>query len=63
MRNLRGRVGGFGVGKEKLKQDGTGRETNYKRLLILQNKLRVAGERGGWRGWLGYGHWVGYVLW
>ena len=39
-----------------MKQDGIGRETNHKRLLISQNKLRVAG-------WLGYGHWGGYVLW
>ena len=27
-------------------QDGIGRETNHKRLLISQNKLRVAGGRG-----------------
>ena len=26
-----------------MKQDGIGRETNHKRLLISQNKLRVAG--------------------
>ena len=30
-----------------MKQDGIGRETNHKRLLISQNKLRVArGEVG-----------------
>ena len=48
-----------------MKQDGIGRETNYKRLLISQNKLRVAGGGGGigGMGWLGYGHWGGYVLW
>ena len=26
-----------------MKEDGIGRETNHKRLLISQNKLRVAG--------------------
>ena len=34
-----------------MKQDGIGREANQKRLLISQNKLRVAGEgeeEGGW---------------
>ena len=31
-----------------MKQDGIGRETNHKRLLISQNKLRVAGA--GWGG-------------
>ena len=29
-----------------MKQDGIGRETNHEWLLILQNKLRVAGGRG-----------------
>ena len=29
-----------------MKQDGIGRETNHKRLLISQNKLRVAMGRG-----------------
>ena len=29
-----------------MKQDGIGRETNHKRLLFSQNKLRVAGGRG-----------------
>ena len=29
-----------------MKQDGIGRETNHKRLLISQNKLRVVGGRG-----------------
>ena len=29
-----------------MKQDGIGREANHKRLLISQNKLRVAGVRG-----------------
>ena len=28
-----------------MKQDGIGKETNRKRLLISQNKLRVAGGR------------------
>ena len=45
-----------------MKQDGIGRETNHKRLLISQNKLRIAGGRGVGIGWLGYGHWEGYVL-
>ena len=46
MRKLRGRVGVcWGIGKEKMKQDGIGRETNHKRLLISQNKLRFAGGR------------------
>ena len=33
-----------------MKQDGIGRETKHKRLLILQNRLRVAGDigEGGW---------------
>ena len=53
----------MGVGKEKMKQDGIGRETSHKRLLISQNKLRVGGGREVGRGWLGYGHWGGYVLW
>ena len=36
-----------------MKQDGIGRETNHKRLLISQNKLRVAGGRGeGEGGWV-----------
>ena len=35
-----------------MKQDGIGRETNHKRLLISQNKLRVAGGRAVGRGWL-----------
>ena len=30
-----------------MKEDGIRRETNHKRLLISQNKLRVAGGRGG----------------
>ena len=29
-----------------MKQDGIERETNHKRLLMSQNKLRVAGGRG-----------------
>ena len=39
------------------------RETNHKRLLISQNKLRVArgvGRVG--RGWWGYEHWEGMCL-
>ena len=39
-----------------MKQDGIRRETNYKKLLISQNKLRVAGEKGG--GGQGEGGWV-----
>ena len=36
-----------------MKQDGIGREANHKRLLISQNKLRVAGGGGVWRvGWV-----------
>ena len=60
MRNLRGKAGVMGGREGKMKQDGIRRETNRKRLLISQNKLR-----GGviWRGWLGDGHWGGYVLW
>ena len=46
-----------------MKQDGIGRETNHKRLLISQNKLRVADGRGVERVRRGYGHWGGYVLW
>ena len=30
-----------------MKQDGIGRETNHKRLLISQNKLTIAGGREG----------------
>ena len=41
----------WGVGKEKMKEDGIGRQTNHKRLLISQNKLRVAGRRGFGREW------------
>ena len=37
--------------KEKVKQDGIWRETKHKRLLISQNKLRVARGRGVGRGW------------
>ena len=37
-----------------MKQDGIGRETNHKRLLISQNKLRVAGGVGR----VGRGWWV-----
>ena len=47
MRKLRGRIGDLGLGKEKMKQGGIRRETNHKRLLISQNKLRVAGGRAG----------------
>ena len=45
MKNLKCRVEVVGVGKGKMKQDGIEREKNHKRLLISQNKLRVA---GGW---------------
>ena len=34
IRNLRGKVGVMGVEREKMKQDGVRKETNYKRLLI-----------------------------
>ena len=37
-----------------MKQDGIRRETNHKRLLISQNKLRFARGRGGY----GEGGWV-----
>ena len=63
MKNLKGNMGGLEGGEGKMKQDGIGWETNHKRLLISGNKLRVA---AGWevgRGWWGYGHWGGYVLW
>ena len=50
MRKWRCNGGGWGVGKELMKQDGIGREINHKRLLISQNKLRVAGGRGLRRG-------------
>ena len=43
----------MGVGKEKMKKDGIRRETNHKRLLISQNKLRVARGGGyGGGGWI-----------
>ena len=45
-------MGLWGVGKGKMKQDGVRRETNRKRFLISQNKLRVlwggGEEEGGW---------------
>ena len=41
MRNLRGKMGVWRVGEEKMKQDGIRRETNYKRLSISHKKLRV----------------------
>ena len=44
-----------------MKQDGIRRETNHKRLLISQNKLRAAGGRRIGREWLVYGHWVGVL--
>ena len=38
-----------------MKQDGIGRKKRKKRLLILQNRLRVAGGRVvGERGWVRY---------
>ena len=37
----------WGLGKEKMKQDGIRRETNHNRLLISQNKLRVVWWGGG----------------
>ena len=37
----------------KLNGKKSERETNHKRLLIIRNKLRVAGEE-----WLGWGNWV-----
>ena len=51
------------VGEESMKQDGIGRETNHKWLLISQNKLRVAGGRGFGRRERDFVHWGGYVLW
>ena len=45
-----------------MKQDRIRRETNHKRLLISQNKLRVARGRGVGKGWWGCGHWGRYVL-
>ena len=47
----------------KLNKIKTERETNHKRLLILGNKLTVAGGEGGkGMGLLGDRHWGGYVL-
>ena len=46
-----------------MKEDVIRRETNHKRLLISQNKLRFAVGRRVGRGQWGYGHWGGYVLW
>ena len=46
MRNLRDNLGVWGVGEEKMKQDGIGREMNHKRLLTSHKKLRVAGGLG-----------------
>ena len=54
----------WGAWGREMKQEGVGRETNHKRLLDSQNELRVAGRwRGVGIGWLGCGHWGGYVLW
>ena len=63
MRNLRGNVEGLGArdGENETRRDLE--ETNHKRLLISQNKLRVAGEWGRVGiVWLGDGHWGGYVV-
>ena len=39
------------------------RETNHKRLLIIGNKLRVAGVEGVWgMGYLGDGHEGGHMM-
>ena len=47
----------------KKNQTKSERETKHKRLLIVGNKLRVAGGEGsGGMGQLGDGHWGGYVL-
>ena len=46
MRSLRGRVGGLGGRERKNETRWDWRERNHKRLLISQNKLRVAGRRG-----------------
>ena len=43
----------IGEGREKENKMKSERETNHKRLLIIRNKLRVAGEE-----WLGWGNWV-----
>ena len=52
-------------GKRQTRWDGGGRQTI--RDSILGNKLkdaRVAREKGvEGMGWLGDGHWGGYVLW
>ena len=62
MMKLRGNEGGL-VGRKRINEtNGIGRETNHKRLLMSQNNLRVARERGVGRGWWGYGYWGGYVL-
>ena len=54
--------GGWGeVGKEKMKEDGIGRETNHKRLNLKKQTEGCWGKGDG-RGWWGNGHWGGYVL-
>ena len=59
---MRQDVGFGGAGKGKMKQDGIEREKNHKRFLISGNRVLLGG-RGVGIGWLGYGHWRGYVLW
>ena len=56
MWNLRNKTEDHRGSEGKIKQDET-RETNHKRLIIIGNKLRVAGGvrgRGMW--WLGDRH-------
>ena len=63
MWNLRNKAEDHREREEKMKQDKD-RVTNHKRLLISGIKLKVAGVEGGrGMGWLGDGHWGGYVLW
>ena len=62
---------GIGEGKEKQNRLKTGRETNHKRPLSTENKLRVPGGEvgGGWGNWLMdikegpccHEHWVLYA--
>ena len=47
MWNLRNKAKDHRGREEKMKQDKPERETNHKRLLIIGNKLRVAGGELG----------------
>lgn len=53
MWNLRNETDGHGEEKEKYNEIKTEREANYKRLLIVGNRVRVTGGEvgGGWGTW------------